>query len=273
MRPSRSIAGRRSNPVSLTTPTRTPRSLRACSVGRVSGNASHDRPPTVSSYSRSLRPGASRSQPAAGRARSTPRGAGRWTGPGPWPAPRRCRCGPAPAARPGAPPPGPARPRRAWPPPGAAVSRRCRCSRISVSPASNRTASNRPNTAPSLRAARGAATANRRRGRTTRRAAPAPRPRRRRPAAAAQPGRRDHEHDALGRGDHLAPVPRRQRGPHPGQHPARHHERVPHRSDGEHPRRRRGASTYTLNTRMRNASTSMSKRAPNAETVPVRRAT
>src|SRR6266702_5995343 len=45
--PSRSIAGRRSKPVSLTIPTRRPRSRRAFRVGRVSGNASHDSALTV----------------------------------------------------------------------------------------------------------------------------------------------------------------------------------------------------------------------------------
>ena len=65
MRPSRSSAGRRSKPVSLTTAIRSPRDRTASSVGRASGNASHDSAATVRSYSRSLSPGASSSQPAA----------------------------------------------------------------------------------------------------------------------------------------------------------------------------------------------------------------
>ena len=131
----------------------------------------------------------------------------------------------------------------------------------------------RPASTRAAPAPRGAATATTPRGRTTRRAGPA------RPRAATVDHRRGRtsaaatvEHDALDRGDDLAPVARRRRLAQPGQQPAGRDERVARRADREHPRPAERA-TYTLSTRIRNASTSMSKRAPSGETVPVRRAT
>ena len=48
-------------------------------------------------------------------------------------------------------------------------------------------------------------------------------------------GRGDGQHDSLRRGDELAPVARRQRLAHPGQHPAGGAEHVARRADREHP--------------------------------------
>jgi hypothetical protein len=49
-------------------------------------------------------------------------------------------------------------------------------------------------------------------------------------------GRDDGQHDALRRGDDLAPVARRQLSAHPTEHPPGHAERVAHQPEREHPR-------------------------------------
>ena len=85
--------------------------------------------------------------------------------------------------------------------------------------------------------------------------------------------RRDGQHDALDRGDDLAPVPRRHRSAQPGQQPAGRDEHVARQRRSRAPTAPSRRATYTLSTRIRNASTSMSKRAPSADAVPVRRAT
>ena len=86
-------------------------------------------------------------------------------------------------------------------------------------------------------------------------------------------GRRDGQHDPLRRRDDLAPEARRQRRAHPRQRPPGGEERVACRADREHPHAPAERATYTLRTRIRNASTSPSKRAPRLAVVRVRRAT
>ena len=81
-----------------------------------------------------------------------------------------------------------------------------------------------------------AATATTRRARTTRRAAPARRPAAATPTTAgARSAAATRQHDALDRGDHLAPVPRGRRPAQPGQQPLGRQQRVARQPDGEHP--------------------------------------
>ena len=85
----------------------------------------------------------------------------------------------------------------------------------------------------------GGATTTRRRARTTRRAGPGRRRGRRGEPARLDIRGRERQHDARGRGDHLAPEPVREPRPQPRHAPAGHGERVPHQPSRERPTRRR----------------------------------
>ena len=86
-------------------------------------------------------------------------------------------------------------------------------------------------------------------------------------------GCRDRQHDPLRRRDDLAPVAPGQRRAHPRDQPPGDEERVACRRRSRAPTRRPRARRRRRATRIRNASTSPSQRAPSVDSVPVRRAT